>query len=81
MAFLLSRIGLVRPRSEMIKIKSNQISATKPSMTQRHVIWLGLSSYKENCHNIPAPKANASTFRAFCRSRVTNAIHTAHGKT
>jgi hypothetical protein len=26
MAFLLSRIGLVRPRSEMIKIKSNQIS-------------------------------------------------------
>jgi hypothetical protein len=24
MAFLLSRIGLVRPRSEMIKIKSNQ---------------------------------------------------------
>jgi hypothetical protein len=25
MAFLLSRIGLVRPRSEMIKIKSNQI--------------------------------------------------------
>jgi hypothetical protein len=25
MAFLLSRIGQVRPRSEMIKIKSNQI--------------------------------------------------------
>jgi hypothetical protein len=29
MAFLLSRIGLVRPRSEMIKIKSNQ----KPSLS------------------------------------------------
>jgi hypothetical protein len=31
MAFLLSRIGLVRPRSEMIKIKSNQIKSNQPA--------------------------------------------------
>jgi hypothetical protein len=41
MAFLLSRIGLVRPRSEIIKIKikSNQIPPRMPITTPSYSHW------------------------------------------
>jgi hypothetical protein len=75
MAFLLSRIGLVRPRSEMIKIKSNQIwyacagdplGPWRPGSTAtsiNHRLWLvrpEMNAHLQTQHeHSPKPRARA----------------------
>jgi hypothetical protein len=64
MAFLLSRIGLVRPRSEMIKIKSNQNGLPYPNAKRTSSIILAVLPNRFN-EMLSAGSPRASEFFTF----------------